>query len=38
MAILQMASISESSNIEENIDKILWNAYLYIFLKLFKLH
>ena len=37
-AILQMASISESSNIEENIDKILWNAYLYIFLKLFKLH
>lgn len=34
MAILQMASISESSNIEENIDKILWNTLEYLFMYL----
>lgn len=31
MVILQMVSISESSNIEENIDKILWNTLEYLF-------
>ena len=34
MVILQMVSISESSNIEENIDKILWNTLEYLFMYL----
>lgn len=34
MVILQTVSISESSNIEENIDKILWNTLEYLFMYL----